>query len=77
MEEKDELIRELEQELLWVKYRQRMLDIIENKLLEMRGLAEMAMEGKLGEEELQDLNVRINDLLDQVKALDGESRKME
>lgn len=53
MNEREELKQELEQELLWVQYRQKILDIIEEKLLQMKQLAE------------------------QVRAIDGGSRKME
>ncbi|OFI06490.1 hypothetical protein CLOACE_09900 [Clostridium acetireducens DSM 10703] len=68
---------ELKEELLWIRYRQNMLDIIENKLLEMRELAEIAKKYDLTKEELEVLNDRINNLRMQVKALDSESRKME
>ena len=39
MDEKEELKHELEQELQWVKYRQKMLDIIKEKLLQMKQIA--------------------------------------
>lgn len=77
MNEREELKQELEEELKWVLYRQRILDIIEEKLLQMRELAEAAKQGKLSEEELEALNIKINNLAVQVKALDSESRKMD
>ena len=77
MDEKEELKQELEQELQWIQYRQKMLDIIEEKLLEMRQLAERVKQGDLTTRELESLNTRLNDLALQVKALDSESRRIE
>ena len=77
MNEREELKQELEQELLWVQYRQKMLDIIEEKLLEMKQIAEQAKQENLTARELEAINIRLNDLSTQVRALDSESRKME
>ena len=44
MDEREELKQELKSELQWVKYRIRMLDIIEEKLLQMRNVAQVAKE---------------------------------
>ncbi|MDR3593993.1 hypothetical protein [Clostridium sp.] len=76
MNEREELKQELEQELQWVQYRQKMLDIIDGKLLQMKQVAEQAKEENLTKEERKAFSVRLNDLAAQVKALDGESRKM-
>lgn len=43
----------------------------------MKQLAEQAKQGNLTEGELEELNVKLNNLLTQVRALDGESRKIE
>lgn len=75
MREREELKTELEQELQWVIYRLRMLDIIEHKLLEMKKLAEQAKQGNLTSGELEALNARMNNLAAQVRAIDEESRK--
>ena len=77
MDEREELKEELEQELLRVKYRQKMLDIIDEKLLQMKRLAEKAKQGNLTVGEIETLNDRLNNLATQVKALDGESRRIE
>lgn len=77
MDEKEELKKELEQELEWVKYRQKMLDLIEDKLMQMKQIAEQAKEDNLSPIELKALNDRLNNLAEQVSALDSESRKME
>lgn len=62
MDEKEEFKQELEAELQWVKYRVRMLGIIEEKLLLMRKMAEAAKEQNLREDEIRDLNNEINNL---------------
>lgn len=77
MDERGELKKELEQEIQWIKYRQRILDIIDEKLLQMRQLVENVNQDNLAEEELEMINVRLNDLAIQVRALDSESRKNE
>ena len=68
---------ELKQELQWVKYRIRMLDIIEEKLVQMRNMAEVAKEGNLSVDEVESINVKINNLAEQARALDEENRKFE
>lgn len=54
-----------------------MLDIIDEKLLQMKRLAEQAKQGNLATGEMEVLNDRLNNLATQVKALDGESRRIE
>ncbi|MFL0197104.1 hypothetical protein ACJDU8_16285 [Clostridium sp. WILCCON 0269] len=77
MDEKEELKQELEQELQWVKYRMKMLDLIDKKLMQMREIEEYAKEGNKTKEELEVLNAKLNNLATQVNALDEESRKTE
>ena len=77
MDEKEELMKELEQELQLVQYRMKMLDIMEEKLLQMRQIAEKAKQENLTPGEIEVLNSRLNDLAEQVRALDGESRTTE
>lgn len=75
--EREELKQELEQELEWVKYRQRMLDIMEAKLLQMTKLAEQAKKENFTTEEVEVINNKLNSLSAQIRALDSESRKTE
>ena len=77
IDEKEELRQELQEELQWVKCRQKMLDIMDEKLLQMQQLAEQAQECSLASEEREILNVRLNDLTEQVEALDSESQRTE
>jgi hypothetical protein len=72
MNEKEELHHELQ----WVLYRQRMLEIVEQKLLRMKEIAEQAKEGNMIPEELETLNEKLNNLAVQINALDEESRKI-
>lgn len=76
MDEK-EGIEKLEQELQWVNYRQKILEIIESKLVQMREITLKVKKGDLTMAELELQNKKINRLLEQVRALDGESRRTE
>ena len=64
----------LEEELKWVIYRQKMLDIIEEKLLKMKELATKAKDDNITSEELKNIQMNIDKLATQIKALDEESR---
>ncbi|MCE5220767.1 MAG: hypothetical protein LLF98_05720 [Clostridium sp.] len=77
MDERKELKQELEEELQLVQYRMKMLYIMEEKLLQMKQLAEQAEQKSLTQEEMEALNSKLNDLAIQVRALDGESRTTE
>jgi hypothetical protein len=77
MDEREELKQELQLELQWVQYRKKMLDTIEEKLFQMKQLAQQAQEESLNSVELNALNEKLNDLAEQVRAIDSESRKME
>ncbi|AQS07130.1 hypothetical protein DFH40_004731 [Clostridium beijerinckii] len=74
MNEREELEKKLKEELQWVKYRQRMLDVIDEKLIKMKNIAEQAKEKSLTESELRELNIELNNLSEQVKAIDSESK---
>lgn len=74
MDEKEELKQELQQRLEWVQYRQKMLDIMEAKLLQMREITEQAKQVNLSSDEIVALNAKLNNLAVQVNAIDEESR---
>ena len=74
MNEREELEKKLKEELQWIKYRQRMLDVVEEKLTKMKNIAEQAKEKSLTERELSELNIELNNLSEQVKAIDSESK---
>lgn len=54
-----------------------MLGIIEEKLFQMRKMEEVVKEGNLSEYEIDAINTEINNLTEQVRALDEENRKIE
>lgn len=54
-----------------------MLNIIEEKLLLMKKMTEVVKEQNLSEDEIRDLNNKINNLEYQVRALDEESVKID
>lgn len=70
--EKEEL-HQLQEQLEWVKYRIKMLDIIEKKLYDMKKIAEDAS-NDIDIKERIELNKKIKYLESQVNALDQESR---
>ncbi|MBR9648975.1 hypothetical protein [Clostridium tyrobutyricum] len=68
---------QLNQELQWVKYRIHILDIIQEKLLLMRNMADKVRTSNISTMEIQELNYKINSLAIQVKALDEESKRID
>lgn len=70
--EKEEILQQLQVELEWVKYRIRMLDIMNIKLRYMKAIVERASIN-ISSEERMELNKSIKYLEAQVNALDEES----
>lgn len=64
----------LGQQLEWVKYRIKMLDMIELKLQEMRELAEYASEHDLTDAEKEAINEQLKNMQQQVNELDAKSK---
>ena len=62
--------KKLEQELIEVKHRIQTLDIIENKLFQMKAIAEYVKENDLSEEEILELDIKINKLKDEIRGLE-------
>jgi flagellin-like hook-associated protein FlgL len=73
MDEKEALKQGLEQELQWVLDRMKILDIIEDKLVQMREIALQAKEENLSAAEIEVLNSELNHLAAQVNALDEDN----
>ena len=67
MKENDEIKKKLEEELKWVIYRQKMLDIIEEKLLKMKELATKAKDDNITSEELKNIQMNIDKLATSVQ----------
>lgn len=72
--EKEEDLQKLKEELEWVRYRIKMLDIMEKKLFEMRKIAENATYD-ISSEEREELNKKIKSLESQVNGINGESKR--
>lgn len=68
MTDKDQARKELEEHLERVKLRIQLLDMIEEKLLQMRELAQRVIDEDLTDEEIQKINNEVKDLEEQVKA---------
>jgi len=69
--------REMDQELQWVKYRIKMLDLMDIKLQRMKELAQKAEICNFDENEVMELNKQIQTLASHVRALDQESKRSE
>lgn len=65
--------QQLTEELQLVKYRIKMLDIIELKLFDMRKLAEYAEDNLLSFDEVEAINKRLKELSLQIKCINEES----
>ncbi|TGE32600.1 hypothetical protein [Desulfosporosinus sp. Sb-LF] len=70
MTDENYLIRKLE----WVKYRLEMLNQIDEKLVEMRQLAEGARDNKLSGKQIKVINTRLHRCQQEVSEMDEQSR---
>ena len=68
--------KELEAQLEKVKQRLQILDMIEERLLQMRELAQKVVDEELTEEELQKINQQVKYMEEQVRLLDSESTSL-
>lgn len=75
VDDKEELNRQKQQEILWAKNKQKMMSIKETKMLQMREIGDQAMQSKLNPQELSKLNDRLNSLASQVSAIDSDSSR--
>jgi hypothetical protein len=66
----------LEQQLQWSKEQSRILEEIEEKLYEMKGLAEYALTYELSPIEINKLNEQLNDLKNEVHSLEKQLRSI-
>ena len=73
MENQDQAKEEIEQELEKVKYRIQIVDLIEEKLFEMRALAQRVVDEELTDEEVESINQRVQSLDQEIKLLNSES----
>ena len=75
MDNKDELHKQLQQEMKWAKEKQILLNVKESKLLIMREIAEQGKQVGVTPLQLRNLNHRLDKLAAQVSAIDSDSRR--
>ena len=75
MDKKEELNKQLQQEMKWEQERLKMLNIKEVKLLQMREIAEQGKQAVVTQQELRKLNHRLDILAAQVSAIDSDMRR--
>ncbi|MBU3180653.1 YjfB family protein [Clostridium psychrophilum] len=75
MDKKEELNKQLQQELKWAQDRQKMLNVKEAKLLQMREISEQGKQVAVTPQDLKKLNDRLDNLAAQVSTIDSESRR--
>ena len=76
MTEQEQVKKQLEEQLEKVKRRLQILDMIEEKLLQMKELAQRVIDEELTDEEIQEINKQVQNLGEQVKLLDSEATQL-
>ena len=74
-DKKEEIHKQLQQEMKWAQEKHKMLNVKEVKLLQMREIAEQGKQAIVTPEELRKLNHRLDNLAAQVSAIDSDSRR--
>ena len=73
MKDKQAIKEELERELNQINIRLEILDMIEDRLINMRELAQRVINEDLTEEEMENMNKQVQDLKGQVVLLDSKA----
>lgn len=73
MEDKEYIRQALEKELIQVTTRLQMLDLIEERLLQMKQLAQSVINEDLTDDEIEKINKKISELKGQINLLEGET----
>lgn len=76
MIEQDQVKEQLQEQLEKVKRRLQILDMIEEKLFQMKELAQRVIDEDLSDKEIQDINNEVQNLGQQVKLLDSEATQL-
>ncbi len=71
-----DLKKELEEQLKQVIQRLQILDMIEEKFLQMRELAQRVIDEELTDNEIQGINLKVQSLEEQVRLLNSESTEL-
>lgn len=76
MDKKEELHKQQQQEMKWAQDKQKMLNVKETKLLQMREIAEQGKQlTSLTPQDLRKLNHRLDKLAAQISAIDSDCRR--
>ncbi|MBK5240392.1 hypothetical protein [Clostridium sp.] len=75
MDNKEELHKQLQQEIEWAQEKQKLLKLKEVKLLQMRSIAEQGKQVTVTPLQLRNLNHRLDNLASQISAIDSDSRR--
>lgn len=73
MKNKEDIRHELQKELNQVTARLKMLDMIEERLLQMKQLTQSVTNDDLTDEEIERINKQVNVLKEQISLLEGGS----
>ena len=76
MTQQDQVRNQLKEQLEKVNMRLQILDMIEDKLLKMKELAQRVVEEDLTEEKIQDINKQVQELVAEVDLLDSEPTQL-
>lgn len=76
MTEQGQVKKQLEDQLEKVKQRLQILDMIEEKLFQMKELAQRVIDEDLSDKEIEDINHEVQSLGQQVKLLDREATQL-
>jgi hypothetical protein len=76
MTEQEQVKEQLQEQLEKVKQRLQILDMIEEKLFQMKELAQRVIDEDLSDNEIQDINNEVQNLGQQVKLLDREATQL-
>lgn len=75
IDKKEELHKQLQQEIKWAQDKQKLLNLKEVKLLQMREIAQQGKQVVITPQQLRNLNHRLDKLASQVSAIDSDSRR--
>ncbi len=76
MTEQDQVRIQMQDQLKKVNFRLEILDMIEDKLLKMKSLAQRVVDEDLTEKEIGNINKQVQELGQQVKLLDSEATEL-
>ena len=76
MTEQELVKKQLQEQLEKVKQRLQILDMIEEKLFQMKELSQRVIDEDLTDEEIQEINKQVQNLGEHVKLLDSEATQL-